>query len=174
MLLERQNSKTNETFLNNVNVLESCTRERVNTVWKFYKLTNATLFAFKLKEVPMGCKNAVLSEKLCFGINCWTFQENTRKPYNIILCLFRAVALFLHGRDETERDFIAALSREHERRWCSPIPISLYEQLSNRWRLERIQHFSVQNCYCGWSSCWRTCEKKHRKKSQKCEVVTLQ
>ena len=34
-----------------------CTRERANTNWKFYKLTNLTVFAALLKDVPMGCKD---------------------------------------------------------------------------------------------------------------------
>ena len=31
-----------------------CTRERANTKWKFYKLTNLTVFAALLKDKPMG------------------------------------------------------------------------------------------------------------------------
>ena len=30
--------------------------ERVNTKWEFYNLTNLTVFALILKDVPMGCK----------------------------------------------------------------------------------------------------------------------
>ena len=29
-------------------------------------------------------------------INCLTFEENTRQPYNDNLCLFRALALHMH------------------------------------------------------------------------------
>ena len=43
--------------LSNTDVKESCTRERANTEWKFYKLTNVTLSAALLNEVPMGCKD---------------------------------------------------------------------------------------------------------------------
>ena len=32
-------------FLNKTDVIESCSRERLNTKWKFYKLTNLTVFA---------------------------------------------------------------------------------------------------------------------------------
>ena len=32
-----------------------CKRERANTKWKFYKLTNLRVFAAQLKDVPMGC-----------------------------------------------------------------------------------------------------------------------
>ena len=86
-------------FLNKTDVIESCSRERRKTKWRFYKLTNLTVFAALLKEVPMGCKDAVLPEPLLKNhtINCLTFEESTRQPYNDNLCLFRALALHLHG-----------------------------------------------------------------------------
>ena len=49
-------------FLNKNDVIESCSRERMNTKWRFYKLTNLTVFAALLKDVPMGCKGAVLPD----------------------------------------------------------------------------------------------------------------
>ena len=74
----------------------------MNTKWRFYKLTNLTVFAALLRDVPMGCKNAVLPEK--HTINCLTFEENTREPYNDNLCLFRALALHLHGTQRLEEE----------------------------------------------------------------------
>ena len=46
----------------------------------------------------MGCKSAVLPEPQPKNhtINCLTFEENTRQPYNDNLCLFRALALHIH------------------------------------------------------------------------------
>ena len=46
----------------------------------------------------MVCRNAVLPEPLFKNhtINCLTFEENTRQPYNDNLCLFRAPALHFH------------------------------------------------------------------------------
>ena len=41
-------------------VIESWTKERSNTEWKFFKLTNLTIFAALLRDIPMGCKEAVL------------------------------------------------------------------------------------------------------------------
>ena len=67
-------------FLNKIDVIESCSRKRSNTKWRFYKLTNLTVFAGLLKDLPMGCNDAVLP-KLLFKnhtINCLTFEENTR------------------------------------------------------------------------------------------------
>ena len=95
-----------EDFFNKTDVIESCSRERLNTKWKFYKLTNLTAFAALLKDVPMGCKNAVLSEPLLKNqtINCLTFEENTRQPYNDNLCLFRALALHMHGNQRLEEE----------------------------------------------------------------------
>ena len=52
----------------------------------------------------MDCKDAVLPEpqlKNC-SISCLTSEENTRQPYNDNLCLFRALALHLHGNQRLE------------------------------------------------------------------------
>ena len=43
-----------------LDVVDICTRERANTKWKLYKLTNLAVFASLLKDVPMGCKDTVL------------------------------------------------------------------------------------------------------------------
>ena len=69
-------------FLNKTDLIEFCTRERMNTKWRFYKLTNLTLFAALPKDVPTGCKDAVLPEPLLKNstMNCLTFEENTRQP----------------------------------------------------------------------------------------------
>ena len=93
-------------FLNKTDVIESCSRERMNTKWRFYKLTNLTVFAALLKGVPMGCKNAVLPKPLLKNhtINYLTYEENTTQPYNDNLCLFRALALHMHGNQELEEE----------------------------------------------------------------------
>ena len=93
-------------FLNQIDVIESCSREITNTKWRFYKLTNLTVFAALLKDVPMGCKNAVLPGPLLRNgtTNCLTYEENTRQPYNDNLCLFRALALHLHGTQRLEEE----------------------------------------------------------------------
>ena len=93
-------------FLNKTDVIESCSRERPNTKWRFYKLTNLTVFAALLKDVPMGCRNAILTEPLLKNhtINCVTYEENTRQPYKDNLCPFRAIALLLHGTQRLEEE----------------------------------------------------------------------
>ena len=67
-------------------------------------MTNLTVFAALLKDVPMGCKNAVLTEPLLRNgtIDCLTIEESTKQPYNDNLCLFRALALHLHGTQRLE------------------------------------------------------------------------
>ena len=87
-----------------MDIVDLCTPERSNTKWKFYKVTNLTIFASLIKDVPMGCKCTVLPEPLLrnCNVNCLAFERNTRQPYNDNLCLFRALALHLHGNEKLE------------------------------------------------------------------------
>ena len=97
-------------------IVDLCTRERANTKWKFYKLTNLPVFAALVKDSPMGCKDSVLPEPLLKNqnVNCLTFEKITWKLYNDNLCLFRAVALHLFGNErleeETSKIFIVFLN----------------------------------------------------------------
>ena len=67
--------------LQKMDIVDLCTRERANTKWKFYKLTNLTVFAALLKDVPMGCKDSVLPEPLLKNqnVNCLTYEQNMKK-----------------------------------------------------------------------------------------------
>ena len=89
-----------------MDIFDICTRERSNTMWKMYKLTNLTIFASLLKDVPMGCKDTVLPEPLLknHNVNCLTFEKNASQPYNDNLCLFRELALHLHGNEKLEEE----------------------------------------------------------------------
>ena len=87
-------------FLNKTDVIESCSQDKMNTKWRFYKLTNLTVFSALLKNIPMGSKDAVLPEPLCKNhtIDCLTFEENTRQLITItrassVLLLSICVAL---------------------------------------------------------------------------------
>ena len=98
-----------KTLLAGKDLIETCTRKRVNTKWKFFKLTKVTIFAALLKDIPMGCKDckdAVLHEPLLKNrtVNCLTFEQNTRQPYNDNLCLFRALCSHLHGNERLEEE----------------------------------------------------------------------
>ena len=87
-------------------IVDICTRERTNTKRKFYNFTSLTIFAPLLKDVPMACKDTVLPEPLLknHNVNCLTFERKTRQPYNDNLCLFRTLALHLHGNEELEEE----------------------------------------------------------------------
>ena len=54
----------------------------------------------------MGCKDAVLPESFLKNpsINCLTYEQNTKKTYKDNLCLFRALALHLHGNERFEEE----------------------------------------------------------------------
>ena len=75
-----------------LDIVDICIRERFKTMWKFYKLTNLTIFASLLKDVPMGCKDKVLPEPLLKNhkVKRLAFERKTRQPYNDNLCLLRA------------------------------------------------------------------------------------
>ena len=93
-------------ILKKTDVIESCTKERSNTKWMFFKLTNLTIFAALLKDIPMGCKDAVLLESLLrnLSINCLTYEQNSKKTDKENLCLFRALALHLLGNERLEEE----------------------------------------------------------------------
>ena len=67
-------------FLKKTDVSESCTKERSDTKWRFFKLTNLTIFVALLRDIPMGCKDAVLAESLLKNhtVNCLTFEKNKK------------------------------------------------------------------------------------------------
>ena len=92
--------------LQKMDIVSLCTRERANAKWNFYKMTNLTVFAALLKDVPMGCKDSVVPGPLLKNQNvkCLTVEKNTRKPYNDNLCLFRAVTLHLFGNERLEEE----------------------------------------------------------------------
>ena len=109
-------------FLNKTDVIESCSRERMNTNWTLYRLTNLTVFAALLKDAPV---DAVLPEPLLRNgtTNCLTFEENTRQTYNDNLCLFRALALHLRGNQRLEEE-ISNSSISFTKKWMKSVPIS--------------------------------------------------
>ena len=84
------------------NVIESNTEERSDTKWRFSTLTNLTLFAALMRDIPIGCKDAVPPESFLRNhtVNCLTYDHNTKKSYKDKLCLQSALALHLHGNDK--------------------------------------------------------------------------
>ena len=98
-------AKLKET-LKKTDVIESSTKERSNTKWRFSKLTNLTIFAPLLKDIPMGCKDAVRPESVLRNpsIKCLTYEQIAKKTYKDNLCLFRALALHLQGNERLEEE----------------------------------------------------------------------
>ena len=70
-------------ILKKSDVIESCTKEKFNTKWRSFQLTNSTIVAALLRDVPMGCRDAVLQESLLNfrTLNCLTYEQNNKKPY---------------------------------------------------------------------------------------------
>ena len=62
-----------------MHIVDICTRERANKKWKIYKLTNLTISASLLKDLTMGCKGTVLPEQLLenHNVNSLTFEKKT-------------------------------------------------------------------------------------------------
>ena len=89
------------------------TRERAKTKWKFYKLTNLTLFAAILKDVPMRCKDSALPEPLLKNQNvkCLTF-EKIQRSLTMTIFAFPDIHLFDNDRlaEETSKFFIFFLN----------------------------------------------------------------
>ena len=71
-----------------------------------FKLTNLTIFAALLRDKLMECKDAILPESLLKNhtVICLAYEQNTKKPYRDNLCLFRALALQLHGNERLEEE----------------------------------------------------------------------
>ena len=79
-------------------IVEQCTQERQNTKWRFKLITNATIFAALLKNIPMGCPDSVLPEPLLrhTQVNC-LLSDKDKQPYKDHPCLFRALTMCLDG-----------------------------------------------------------------------------
>ena len=83
-------------------------RQKIDTCWRLYDLTNLTVFAVLVKDVPMGFKKSVLPGTLLKNqtVNCVAFEEITRQSYNGHLCFFEDIALDLF-RNHTLRKEIS-------------------------------------------------------------------
>ena len=88
--------------LQKMDMVDLCTRERATTKWKFYKLTNLTVFAALLKDVPEGCKDTVLPEPLLRNqnVNCLIFEKIQE---NLTMTIFafseQLLCIYLARRD---------------------------------------------------------------------------
>ena len=69
-------------ILNKTDITEISSGEKMIMKWRFYKLTNSTVFAALLQDDSMVCVDTVLPNLLMKNhtLNCLTFEENTRQP----------------------------------------------------------------------------------------------
>ena len=99
-----------------IDIVEQCTQERQNTKWRLNLITNVTNFAASLKNIPMGCPDSVLPERLLrhTQVNC-LLSNKDKEPYKDHLCLFRALAMYMNGRNDlnshTSRYFTDFISK---------------------------------------------------------------
>ena len=70
-------------ILNKTDVIELCSQEKMNSNWRFYKLTNLIVFAARLKDVPVGYRNAFLSKPLPKNDEQVRAQENKLSSYGL-------------------------------------------------------------------------------------------
>ena len=81
-----------------LDLIETCTQERQNSKWRLTVITNVTVCAALLKNIPIGCTDSPLPEPLLRNpeVNC-LLSNGHDEPYNDNLCLFRAIATHLFG-----------------------------------------------------------------------------
>ena len=84
-------------------IVEQCTQERQNTKWRIKLITNVTIFAALLNNIPMGCPDSVLPEPPLknHSVNCFLSNKD-KEPYKDHLCLFRALAMYMNGHNDIE------------------------------------------------------------------------
>ena len=103
-LLSNKNDLLNiQSEIGKVNLIETCTQERQNSKWRFDLITNVTIFAALLKNIPLGCLDSVLPEPLLRNpeVNC-LLSNGHDVPYNDNFCLFRATSIHLFGSVDVE------------------------------------------------------------------------
>ena len=81
--------------LSSKNLNEILADERPDTKWKFFTVTNMTVYATHLDEVPLGCIKVSIPAYILHHnrINCLLSNRQTKEQYSDNLCMFRAVAM---------------------------------------------------------------------------------
>ena len=162
-----------------MDIVDICARERANTMWKFSILTNLTIFGSLLKDVPMGCKDTVSREPLLrnCNVNCLTFERNTRQPYNYNLCLFRALALHLHGNgkmeEKTSKIFNLFLNNSEEGDVSKRQDVHLND-IPNSEDLLQLNIFLYDIDFVDGELFGELCRRSFQKHEKKRQAVTLQ
>ena len=84
-----------------LDIVEQCTQELQNAKWRFKLITNKTIFAAWLKNIPMGCPDFLLPELKNHSVNC-LLSNKDKEPYRDHLCLFRALAMYMNGHKDLD------------------------------------------------------------------------
>ena len=86
-----------------LDLIETCTKERQNSKWRFTVITNVTVFVALLTNIPMGCTDSPLPEPLLRNpeVNCLV-SNGHNESYNDNLCLLRAIAIRLFRSVDVE------------------------------------------------------------------------
>ena len=86
-----------------IDIVEQCTQERQNRKWRFKLISNVTIFAALLKNIPMGCADCVLPEPLLRHTQVYClFSNKDKEPYKDHLCLFRSLAMYMNGHNDLD------------------------------------------------------------------------
>ena len=162
--------------LQKMDTIDLCTRGRDNTKGKFYKLNYRTVFAALLKDIPMGCKDTVLLEPLLrnCNVNCLTFERNTGQPYNDNLCLFRALALYLHGNEKLEEEVSKIFNLFLNNSGQGDVSKLQGVHLNDLPKVVATQYLPLGHWRCGWRADWGTSTKKYSKVWKERQTFTLQ
>ena len=113
-------------IFNETDVIESFIKEgRMNTKWRFSKLTNLTFFADLLKHVPIVCKDFFLPEPLLRNctINSITYEENTKEPPKKITCVSFALLLSICVANNDWLKKLQPISFHSKIEWTDSVPL---------------------------------------------------
>ena len=125
-----------------MDLVETCAQERENTKWRFALTTNVTIFCALLKNIPMGCIDAVHPEQLlrrpdvnCLVSNSYgeTYETNAANLFSAFVLEsghdeinFKGVSIdhlvfvenaikhniFIYDTDREEGEFVGELARK--------------------------------------------------------------
>ena len=147
-------------------MVEQCTQERQNTKWRFKLITNVTIFAALLKNIPMGCPDSVLPETFLrhTQVNC-LLSNKDKEPYKDHLCLFRALAMYMNGHKDlgshTSRYFTNFISKSgYDPKNFLGVSV---ENLPVVEEIVQKKYFFLRFRYPRRRICRRTSSKKYRK-----------
>ena len=161
MLLSTKADLTNiQNKVNKQDIVAVCAQERQNTKWQFKLVTNESIFATLLKNVPMGCPDSVIPEPFLRNsmLIVW-FRIKTQNNHTLIICVCFELLHFicmeqLVLKHPHPRFFDAYLEKSG---WFESISWSFDEWSTKSWRCSREKHLYLRyrnwRCrFCGWIS----------------------